>query len=71
MAVLIPIKEIEVSDFNEFCKKFQIISSKIAGDDGTDEELIIRELNKISNKTFVLNFIDDSRDGYFRIQQFE
>ena len=71
MAVIFPIEEIEVSDFNDFCEKFQIISSKIAGDDGNDEELILYELNKIFNKKFVLNFINDFREGYFRIQQFE
>ena len=70
MALLIPIEQIEVSDFNEFCNLFNINSELIAGENGTDEELIIEELNKISNKNFVLNFIDDRIDGYFRIQVF-
>jgi hypothetical protein len=71
MSVLIPIEEIEVSDFNDFCKKFEIKPLKIAGDDGTDEELIIEELNKIRDKKFVLNYIDNRIDGFFRIQVFQ
>lgn len=71
MAVLLPITAKEVSDFKEFCAKFDINSKYIAGDDGTDEELIILELNKIHNKKFVLNFIEDRADGYFLIQVFE
>jgi hypothetical protein len=70
MAVLIPKEEIEVSDFNDFCFELNINSDYIAGEDGTDEELIIMELNKIKNKNYVLNYIDDNRDGYFRIQVF-
>lgn len=71
MAVLIPKEEFEVSDFNEFCSEFNINSDYIAGEDGTDEELIILELDKINKKNYVLNFIDDNRDGYFKIQEFE
>ncbi|MBI2257282.1 MAG: hypothetical protein HYU67_00095 [Flavobacteriia bacterium] len=70
MAILLPIEIIEISNFNEFCKIFKINSEKFAGDDGTDEELIIKELNKISNKNFILNFIDDRNTGYFRIEVF-
>ncbi|MDC1068730.1 hypothetical protein OAQ99_06200 [Candidatus Kapabacteria bacterium] len=71
MAVLLPISVTEVSGLDEFCAKFDINSKYIAGDDGTDEELIILELNKIYNKKFVLNFIEDRTDGYFLIQVFE
>jgi hypothetical protein len=71
MAVLIPIEQFEISDFNEFCEIFKINSDKIAGDDGTDQELIIEELEKIYNKKFVVNFIDNRNDGYFRLQVFK
>lgn len=71
MAVITPIEEIVVSNYKEFCEKFEIISESYAGVDGTDEELIILELNKILNKKFVLNFIEDRTDGYFKIQVFE
>ena len=71
MAVLLPIEEIEVSNYNEFCEKFQVNSKYCAGDDGTDEELITLELNKILKKNFILNFIEDRADGYFKIQVFE
>ena len=70
MSVLIPIDENIVVDFNEFCDIYEINSNLIAGEDGTDEELIIEELNKISNKNFVVNFVDDRNDGYFKIQEF-
>lgn len=71
MPVLIPIEEIEVLDFKEFCSTFEIETLKIAGNDGTDEELIIEELNKIRDKKFVLNYIDNRIDGFFRIQEFQ
>jgi len=71
MTILIPIEEFEVSGYNEFCEMFKINSVLIAGNDGTDEELIYEELKKIPSKKFVLNFIDDKRDGYFKIQSFK
>ena len=71
MSIIIPIKDIKVSDFNDFCYDFKIISDKIAGDNGTDEELIIEELDKITNQKWLVNFVDDNRDGYFRLQLFE
>lgn len=43
MVLLIPIEEFEVSSFNEFCEIFKIKTKLIAGDDGTDEELIQEE----------------------------
>lgn len=71
MSVLKYIKEIEVSDFNEFCDVFEIETLLEAGNDGTDEELIIEELEKIENEKWVVNFIDNRIDGYFRLQLFE
>jgi hypothetical protein len=71
MAVLTPIEVFEISDFREFCAKFDLNSKYVAGNDGTDEELIILELNKILKKKFVLNFIEDKTDGHFKIQVFE
>lgn len=68
MAVLIPKEEIEVDDFREFCDTFNIKSKKIAGEDGTDEELIIQELEKLDNENWLVNYIDDKIDGYFRLQ---
>ena len=71
MAIIKPIKEIEVTDFRDFCKEFKINTNYVAGDDGTDEELIESELKKVCKEKWLLNFIDDSRDGYFRIQQIQ
>lgn len=70
MAVLVPIKEIEVADFNEFCETFNIKTEAIAGNNGSDDELIIEELNKLENENWVVNFICDRMDGYFRLQLF-
>jgi len=69
MSVITAIESIEVLDFEEFCEKFKIISKFNAGDDGTDEELIITELNNIENKNYIVNFIEDRTDGFFRIQR--
>ena len=71
MAVIRSINEIKVSDFKNFCVYFGIKTNKKAGKDGFDEELILGELNKIPNEKWGLNFIDDSRDGYFLLQLFE
>lgn len=71
MAVIYPNEEFKVSDFMDFCKCFNIFSLKIQGENGTDEELIIEELNKIKNKKYTVAFIDDKNDGYFKIQEFE
>ena len=62
-----PIKEIIVNDFNHFCEKFKIKTSKIAGDNGCDDELIMEELDKISNQNWLVSFVDNNRDGYFKL----
>lgn len=71
MPVINPTETIEVYDFSDFCDKFEIVSKYNVGDDGTDEELIVEELNKIKKMKFIINFIEDRADGYFRIQRFE
>jgi hypothetical protein len=71
MAVLVPKKEFEVCDFRMFCNTFNINSKKCAGDDGTDEELLIEELNKIKDDKWLINFIDNRNNGYFRLQLIE
>ena len=68
MAIIKPIKELIINDFNDFCNQFNISSNKIAGDDGCDEELIEKELSKIENQNWLLNFINDRNDGYFILQ---
>lgn len=71
MTIIKPIKEIEFRDFKEFCYLFNINTNKIAGDDGTDEELILEEIEKFGNSKWLLNFIDNRFDGYFILQQIE
>lgn len=71
MAVLIPSKIIEVDDFRDFCKKFNINTNIEAGIDDLDEVLITEELNKLDNENWLLNFIDNRIDGYFRLQLIE
>jgi hypothetical protein len=70
MAVLKLKSEIECSDFNEFCDLFEINSEFVAGENGTDEELILEELNKIKDTKFVLTFFDNKNGGYFKIQTY-
>lgn len=71
MSVLKPTKELEVKDYREFCNIFNIKLNKEAGKNGFDEELIARELENIPDQKWLINFIDDSRDGYFRLQLIE
>ena len=71
MTIIKPLQEIECSDFREFCDYFNINTNKIAGDNGTDEELIIEEIEKITNQKWILNFINTKYDGYFRLQLIE
>ncbi|MDD2634948.1 MAG: hypothetical protein PHW82_05555 [Bacteroidales bacterium] len=69
MSVIIPLKEIEVDNFKEFCILFNIKTKKNAGNDGTDEELIIEELEKNKNENWIVNYIyNSSIDGYFKLQ---
>ncbi|MCX6146130.1 MAG: hypothetical protein NTW25_02615 [Candidatus Kapabacteria bacterium] len=68
MSVIKVIKQIEVDDFRNFCDVFNIKTTMIAGDNGSDEELIIEELDKITNQKWVVNFINNNSDGYFRLQ---
>lgn len=69
MTLISPLKKIEVKSFIDFCEKFNIKSEEIAGDNGTDQELIESELNKILDKKWLINFFDDAEDGYFLCQQ--
>ncbi len=71
MSVIKELKQIEVDDFKHFCEVFDINSLNKAGENGCDEELINEELDKIANEKWVVNFIDNNRDGYFRLQMFE
>jgi hypothetical protein len=43
------------------------IVEQIAGDEGTDEELIINLLAQDPDNMYHVKFIDDSEDGYFEI----
>ena len=43
------------------------IVEQIAGDEGTDEELILNLLAKDPDNIYHIKFIDDSEDGYFEI----
>ena len=69
MAIVVPNKEIKVNNFERFCEVFNIKSSKVAGNDGYDEELIIEELNKIINQKWIVNFTEDSEDGFFHLRE--
>lgn len=69
MALIKPIKQIKVGTFEEFCSVFNVTTHKIAGEFGTDEELIVEELNKDSKTSWLMNFIDTKQDGYFLLQQ--
>ena len=60
------LKTIEVADFKEFLDEFDLYSDKVAGDDGTDEELIKEVLEDVSGK-WLVTFVDDGRDGFFRL----
>lgn len=60
-----------VNDFREFCDTFNIISNKEAGKDGSDEELIFEELEMIENQKWLINFVENKTDGYFKIQLIE
>lgn len=71
MAVVFPLKQIEFDSFIDFCRYFKIVSSKIVGLNGTDEELIIEELQKFNNERWIINFIDNKNEGYFILQQLE
>ena len=71
MSVLLPNEVIEVRDFNEFCDVFKIESNQNTCDDQVDEELIITELEKMVNQKWIVNFIDNKVNGYFRLQLFE
>lgn len=68
MAIIKIKKELEVDDFRSFCNVFKIKTKLEAGPDGTDEELILEELKNNKSGKWVLNFIDNNRDGYFRLQ---
>lgn len=43
------------------------IIEKVAGDEGTDEELILDLLSKDPDNMYHVKFIDDRQDGYFEI----
>lgn len=43
------------------------IPKRYAGDEGTDEELILDLLSKDPDNMYHVKFIDDSEDGYFEI----
>ena len=43
------------------------IIEQIAGDEGTDEELIINLLSKDPDNMYHVKFVDDRQDGYFVI----
>jgi hypothetical protein len=43
------------------------ILEQVAGDEGTDEELILNLLAKDPDNMYHVKFIDDSQDGYFLI----
>lgn len=69
MAVVEPIKEIKVNNFKHFCEVFNIKSDKVAGNDDYDVELIVEELNKINNQKWIINFIENSEDGFFHLKE--
>jgi hypothetical protein len=43
------------------------ITERIAGDEGTDEELILELLSKDTDNIYHVHFEDDNEDGYFVI----
>jgi hypothetical protein len=43
------------------------IPEQVAGDEGTDEELILNLLAQDPDNMYHIKFIDDSEDGYFEI----
>ncbi len=67
MAIIIPKKEIIIFDFNDFCKKFNLKTKKNAGENGTDEELIIEELKNIKSEKWMVHFTNNKYDGYFTL----
>lgn len=71
MSIINSLEKIKVSSFLEFCNVFDIKPIKEGGRDGFDEDLIKEELIKIPNQKWLLNFIDNRRDGYFLLQLLE
>lgn len=72
MSIINPIKTIKVDGFDEFCKVFKIKTKLVAGDDGSDDELIayfLSKKNRNGEKWFI-TFIDDRNLGYFLLHQF-
>lgn len=69
MAVIKPIEMVKVFSFCDFCEKFNIISDKIAGNDGFDEDLIEEELQKRKNENWLISFVDDRNDEYFLLHK--
>lgn len=69
MPIIEPKETIIVDSYNDFCNRYEIKSENIVGDDGCDEELIIRDLNKLyGDNNWIINFIENNSDGYFLIQ---
>ena len=68
MSLVKPLKEVNVESFNDFCSKFNYKTDKVAGDDGYDIELIEEVLGQIPHEKWLVNFIEDREDGYFKLQ---
>ena len=71
MALITPLKEINVAGFHEFCSSFNIKSDKKAGINGYDQELIEEEIGKLKNEKWIVNFIENNRDGFFHLIQID
>lgn len=65
-----------MSDWEEFKAMWRFRIPKnmehlVAGEDGTDQELIEKVLGGIENRIFDLSFIDTKNGGYFHIKEFD
>ncbi len=69
MTLIIPLNEVKVEGFDEFCNIFDIENVKKAGVDGSDQELIEDELHKLKKENWIVNFIENRRDGFFHLIQ--
>ncbi|RKE94870.1 hypothetical protein [Ichthyenterobacterium magnum] len=69
MAIIKPNRVFRVNTFIEFCIKFKINSDLIAGENGTDEELIKEQLSTYNKNLWLINFINDRNDGFFLLQE--
>lgn len=71
MAVIVPIRIVEVLNYREFCMEFDIKFIEADLEDNFQEELIIEKLDKIKDENWIVMFQDDNNEGFFKLLQLE